>query len=101
HSLITFNRFMALQVVGLIPEKNALSHIDHPAKTRLRGSRSDMTESALLSCLSQEASTKRRSGISRISNSLQVLGQSLITFNRFRALRIVGLIPENEIAFSN
>jgi len=47
---------------------------DLPAKTRLRGSRSDKTESDLLSGLSREASTKRRSDISRISNSFQVVG---------------------------
>ena len=53
---------------------NALSHIDYPAQARLRGSRSDKTESGLLSGLSREASTKRRSDISRISNSFQVVG---------------------------
>jgi len=47
---------------------------DHLAKTRLRGSWSDKTESGLLSGLSREASTKRQSGISVISNSFQVVG---------------------------
>jgi len=50
-------------------ERYALSRIDLPAKARLRGSRSEKTESGLLSGLSREASTKRRSGISRISES--------------------------------
>jgi len=49
-------------------------YIDHLAKARLRGSRSDKTESGLLSGLSREASTKRRSGISGISNSFHVFG---------------------------
>ena len=41
---------------------------------RLRGSRSDKTESDLLSGLSREASTKRRSGIGRNFNLLYVVG---------------------------
>jgi len=43
---------------------------DYLAQARLRGSRSDKTESGLLSGLSREASTKRRSGISRISDAI-------------------------------
>jgi len=54
--------------------RNPPSQIDHPAKARLRGSRRDKTESGLLSGLSREASTKRRSGISRISESTPYTG---------------------------
>ena len=54
-------------------------YIDHLAKARLRGSRSDKTESGLLSDLSREASTKRRSGISRISESISYTGIFLIS----------------------
>jgi len=55
-------------------ERNALSRIDHPAKARLRGSRSEKTESGLLSGLSREASTKRRSGIRKNSKSIHSIG---------------------------
>jgi len=71
-SLSIYTRFNIYNYLGW----NALSQIDHPAKARLRGSRSDKTESGLLSGLSREASTKRRSGIGRSSISLQLLGPS-------------------------
>ena len=59
-----------LQVADFITDNEMhFLKIDHPAQARLRGSRSDKTESGLLSGLSREASTKRRSGIGRISNS--------------------------------
>ncbi|HJF30559.1 MAG TPA: hypothetical protein K8V56_02115, partial [Sporosarcina psychrophila] len=74
HSLITFNRLIALQVAGPITENEMRFLKDYPEQARLRGSRSEKTESALLSGLSREASTKRRSGISGISKSLQLLG---------------------------
>jgi len=47
---------------------------DYLAKARLRGSRTDKTESGLLSGLSREASTKRRSGIRRTSKSIHSIG---------------------------
>ncbi len=57
--------------------RNAPPYIDHSAQARLRGSRSDKTKSGLLFGLSREASTKRQSGISRISDSLHVLRLTL------------------------
>ncbi|WP_207153009.1 hypothetical protein, partial [Sporosarcina sp. E16_8] len=80
-------------------ERNAPPYIDHPAQARLRGSRSDKTESGLLSGLSREASTKRRSGISRIFDSFHVLQLLLIAFSCLKKtlLLVVNLIPDNEM----
>jgi len=47
-----------------------LLKVDYLAQARLRGSRSDKTESGLLSGLSREASTKRQSGIRKNSKSI-------------------------------
>ena len=47
---------------------------DYLAQARLRGRRSDKTESGLLSGLSREASTKRRSVIRKNSNSIHCIG---------------------------
>ena len=76
-----------------------LSYIDHPAKARLRGSRSDKTESGLLSGLSREASTKRRSGISRISESIHYIGLFLMHSLIEKTALQLQSNPDNEMRF--
>jgi len=68
----------------LYPTTKYAFYIDHPAKTRLRGSRSDKTESGLLSGLSREASTKRRSGIRKNSNSIHSIGIHITRLRNYR-----------------